>query len=345
MQNWQRVERLIRSRILGSPFVLSNMLTRYEIEGQEHLLAALARRHEKGNGLITVSNHQSLFDDPLILAALLGLRDFTVETKCWWSTPCESNFSPRGKGLAPRFVRYFSDVSNMCFFARAYKGKKVRAPKNYLETLRKRAGDDLVRRLEERAMSLGVDGETYLRGTYTTGAQDKLGPLNQAGMVEAIARINTGDWMHFFPEGGRSRTLDLRKPKKGVGKVMYFCPDAEVLPICFAGMHDVMPVKAKAPRPFQRVVITVGRPLPGSHFEQLRRKPATADTFKALAKAAFGEVEAMWPDTLSWHFNPKARQVVKRHTADLAMERAANDEATYTRLGTTSPHGRPRAQA
>ncbi len=91
---------------------------------------------------------------------------------------------------------------------------------------------------------------------------------------------------------------------------------------------------------------SIGRPLPGSYFEELRRQPAEPEAFKALARAAFGEVEAMWPDTLSWYFNPKDRAVVKRHTADLAIaERAASNDGPFAELGAGSPHGRSRAQA
>ena len=52
--------------------MLSNFLTRYEIHGKEHLLAALERKQRTGHGIITISNHQSLFDVPMFGAVAAG---------------------------------------------------------------------------------------------------------------------------------------------------------------------------------------------------------------------------------------------------------------------------------
>lgn len=343
MANWRRTERLVRSRILGSPFVAANLLTRFEIFGRENLLAALARRHDSGRGLITISNHQSLFDDPLVHMALLGIEKFTVESKCWWSSPCQANFNPRGKSLGARFTRYFSDVSNMVFFARRHKqGGRIPLPERYLEELGHRGGRELVERVEARAMSLGVDGETYLRTFLTPGDPAALDAINQAAMVEACARINTGDWMHFFPEGGRSRNLDLRTPKRGVGKVIYHCPDADVIPICFCGMHDVMPVGARLPRPLKRVAVFVGRPVPRRYLDALRRQPPSLATFDGVTKVAWASVAAMWPDALARYFDPNAR-VASTHRNTEAWIEAPEVPAPAQRQLRRVPRRRRRA--
>ena len=78
MEKWQRYERLIRSTILATTFVASRFGNRFDIEGQEHLDRALARRKRTGRGLITISNHLSLFDDPLMLYAPLRPKNFSV---------------------------------------------------------------------------------------------------------------------------------------------------------------------------------------------------------------------------------------------------------------------------
>ena len=299
MKTWQRRERLIRSKILALPFVASKLLTRFDIEGREHLERALARRKRTGRGLITISNHLSLFDDPLVMIAILGINNFTVETKEWFSTPCESNFSPRGKSLGSRFVRYFSDVSNMVFFARPSKKRKIVLPESYMEAMDQRGGADLRQRIEAQAMLNNQDGEAWLRNFLTPGDSDHLAPLNQPGMMEACSRISTGDWLHFFPEGGRSRTLDLRPPKRGVGKVLYHCDDVDVVPICFYGTQDLMPVGAKLPRMLRSVAVTVGQPVPARRLQALRRAAPSPEAYQAMVDGAWESVKSLRASTFA----------------------------------------------
>lgn len=296
MADLNRIERLIRSQILAVPFVLTNLATRFEVHGRENLFRALERRRHTGQGLVTISNHQSLFDDPLLLASLLGIKDFNVESKCWWSTPCASNFSPKGDDPKARFVRYFSDVSNMVFFSRpAKKGAVVEVPSSYLEELIKRRNINLLERVMERASDMGMGGESFLRRFLTEGSPIQMAPLNQMGMIEACARVSLGDWLHFFPEGGRSRTLDLRPPKRGPGKVIYHSPQAEVIPFCFCGMQDVMPVKKRLPRPFKRVVVLVGEPVDAGRLAMIRQQEATPAAYAELVRTCWEPIENLWP--------------------------------------------------
>ncbi len=82
MHRLQRLERRARSQLFAAPFVLTNLMTRYEIDGSENLEAALRRSDEQpGTGIISVSNHLSLFDDPLLFAELLGLKNLHEEAK------------------------------------------------------------------------------------------------------------------------------------------------------------------------------------------------------------------------------------------------------------------------
>jgi 1-acyl-sn-glycerol-3-phosphate acyltransferase len=300
MRTWEQRERLVRSTVLGTPFTLSNLMTRFEFHGRQRLLQAVERSRRTGKGLITVSNHQSLFDDPMVLSALLGIADLSVESKIWYSTPCQTNFSPKGKSFKARFVRYFSDVSNMVFFTRpAKKGTVVEVPESYLEAMHHRGGDPLTQRIKARASLFRNNGEDYLRRFVTPGDPARMAPLNQAGMVEACARINTGDWLHFFPEGGRSRDLKLRSPKRGVGKVIYHCDHAEVVPFCFYGMDQVLPIGAALPRPFKRVVVSVGEPIPTEMFTDIRRMGPTPEAYQALTREIWAPIEALREPTLA----------------------------------------------
>ena len=332
MNSWRQFERLMRSRVLSSPFLLTKLLTRFEIEGREHLEQALARQRLTGQGLVTISNHLSLFDDPLMLFALMGGHDYNVETKRWWSTPCESNFNPRGKGFGPSFVRYFGDVSNMVFFARpSKKGRKMPVPSCYVKAIKQRGGPQLVQRISDHAGQLGLDAETYLRRFVTLGVGDAMAPLNQAGMVEACARIETGDWLHFFPEGTRSRTLELKRPKRGVGKIIYHCADVDVLPICFYGTQDIMPVGAKFPRPFKRVVVSVGEPIPAARLAELRRRTPCPETYQAVTEAAFESVHQLRVPTLARYLQgqqqPAAAPVPVQDTTQLQVKWAEQLQA------------------
>ncbi len=299
-----RLERLLRSRCIGYAFSLINKLTRYEIVGGENLKAAVARSKERGTGLITISNHVSLFDDPLVIAEVLGLKTFDEQNKIWHSTPCATNFSPSGKGLWARFVRYFSDVASMVFMERIAKGARpAPLPDSFSEVLRARArdADAVLAELENRS---GRPAEEILRGFLTPGGKE-VASLNQLGMIEACARVNAGGWLHFFPEGGRSRSLELRRPRRGVGKVIAHCPEAEVLPLCFYGMQDVLPVGKVRPRFFQRVVVSVGEPVPAARLEAARRAPAGKERYKDAIEAAWQSVVELRPDTLARYLGEK----------------------------------------
>ncbi len=320
----RRTERLVRSTILATPFMATNLLTHYEIAGRRHLEAALAQRARSGCGLVTISNHLSLFDDPMVLFKLLGIRHYSVESKCWWSTPCESNFSPSGSSSKDRFVRYFSDVSNMVFFARRGKlRKQVELVSEYAAIFEKRGGPELMSHLEAAAAREGQDVETWLRRFVTLGHQQHNAALNQVGMIEACARIATGDWLHFFPEGGRARTLHLRAPKKGVGKVLYHSEGAIILPICFYGMQDVWPVNATLPRLFKRVVVTIGEPVSSRQLAPLRAQQPGPEAFQALVDEAWESVSALRLTTLARYLGTAQAENMLRTDTPAAAAPAA----------------------
>jgi 1-acyl-sn-glycerol-3-phosphate acyltransferase len=308
-----------RSRFVGGAFNLINLFTRYDVEGREHLMDAVARAKAAGRGLVTVSNHVSLFDDPMVLIAVLKLRNFNVETKCWWSTACASNFNPQGPGLGARFTRWFNEVSNMVFMERAHKGcKALELPPSLLDVIGPKLGWRRRELLEERARRQGTVPETILRSYVTSRPGQTPTSLDQNGMLEACTRVNLGDWLHFFPEAGRSRNLSLRPARPGVGKVIYHSPDAEVVPLCFYGSQDVLPVGALVPRPFQRVVVSVGKPLNASILASLRRGPATVESFSELSKFAMTGIAALRPAVL-------ARYLGAQQAFDLLAEEQAEE--------------------
>ena len=324
-----------RSYFVGNSFNLINLLTRYDVEGREHLFEAVERAAARGRGLITVSNHLSLFDDPMVLIAVLKLYNFNVETKCWWSTACASNFNPKGNGLGARVARWFNEVSNMVFMARSYKGcKAVELPDSLADLLRSRVGWQRMELLEAKARERGLGTEEYLRSFVTARQGEHVTSLDQAGMLEACARINVGDWLHFFPEAGRSRNLSLRPARPGVGKVIYHTPEAEVVPLCFYGTQDVLPVGAVVPRPFQKVVVSVGKPVSGPVLESLRRGPATVETFSEISRFAMSGVAALRPSVLARYMGAQAAFDL---LAEESAEEALAAQATESKAPATQP--------
>lgn len=177
-----------------SRFILTRMNS-LEIEGMERFNALKERG---GRGLLTYSNHVTLFDDPLL----------------------PSNFD------LPRYeeIRWCAaDALN--FFGSA--------PKAWLFTVGK--GVPIV-----RGSGLGQTGFRFMRD-----------------------RLGEGEWVHIFPEGGRTRDPQalMRHPfKSGIGRLI-----AETRPILLPfyhhGMQGVLPIGAKTPGRGNTVRLVFGEPI------------------------------------------------------------------------------------
>ena len=327
----------LQGQLAGLPFTLLARVCRWEIDGAERLLAA-AREHQRtGRGLVTVSNHVSLFDDPLVFVPLLGIKDLNELSKCWYSTACADNFNPSGGSLRARVVRRFSEVSNMVFMSRAHKRghSAVEADPQSLVG----DGQDVrfAQRVGERAKALGVEPGRYPLGFFTPagpgGDQARCEALNQAGMIEACMRVDSGDWLHFFPEGGRSRDLSLRPARAGVGKVL-FHTDPLVVPFCLYGTERVLPVGAKLPAVGQRIVIHVGEPVPASAFAALRTRAPSVATYQALADVAMGHVASLRPRVLEQYLGAHRAAEILASEAIAQEALQARPEASTLRAAT-----------
>ncbi|KAJ8752475.1 hypothetical protein K2173_004763 [Erythroxylum novogranatense] len=93
--------------------------------------------------------------------------------------------------------------------------------------------------------------------------------IYQKGMDMAIAKLNSGGWVHIFPEGSRSRDggKTMGSAKRGVGRLVL---DADTLPIVVpfvhTGMQEIMPIGANFPRIGKTVTVLVGDPI---HLDDL----------------------------------------------------------------------------
>lgn len=93
--------------------------------------------------------------------------------------------------------------------------------------------------------------------------------IYQKGMDMAIAKLNSGSWVHIFPEGSRSRDggKTMGSSKRGVGRLIL---DADtvplVIPFAHTGMQEIMPIGATLPRIGKRVTVLLGDPI---HFDDI----------------------------------------------------------------------------
>ncbi|KAJ4845123.1 hypothetical protein Tsubulata_038389 [Turnera subulata] len=93
--------------------------------------------------------------------------------------------------------------------------------------------------------------------------------IYQKGMDMAIAKLNSGGWVHIFPEGSRSRDggKTIGSAKRGVGRLVL---DADTIPIVIPfvhiGMQEIMPIGASLPKIGKTVTVLVGDPI---HFDDL----------------------------------------------------------------------------
>lgn len=318
----------LRSRMFALPFMFVNETTSWEFSGQDRLIAAIEEHQRTGQGLITVSNHVSLFDDPLVFLALLNMRAPSEDTKCWYSTACADNFNPRGKSMGARITRYFSEVSNIVFLSRAHKRAEQSVQgEDPVQAVLDRVDDRLHEMMQRRSASLGLSMENYIQTFFTPWGQgvspQRVQTFNQSGLLEACVRVDAGDWVHFFPEGGRSRDLHLRKARPGVGKVLYHAAQARVLPVCFYGTQDIMPVGGKLPVPGKTVHVKVGDPIEPSALEHLRRRPESLETYQSLSSLAMDHIADLRPEVLARYLGRE--QAARLLLEEAQMERAMTD--------------------
>jgi monolysocardiolipin acyltransferase len=177
-----------------SRFVMTRM-NDLRVDGLSQLQAT---RERSGRGLLTFSNHVSMFDDPWLICCF-GLPEY--EEIRWVAADAKNFFSSRLKGA---------------FFSA---GKCV----------------PVVR-------GLGLD---------------------QPGFAFLEARLREGDWVHLFPEGGRTRNEDgrMKMPfKPGIGRLID-AAEPVVLPFFHTGMGKVLPLGKSWPRRGNAVDVRFGEPV------------------------------------------------------------------------------------
>lgn len=204
LQHWRPNKRwyhpfLCASVVHTSRFVLGRMnrLSFIDKENWDGLFSGPQKTwsREDGRGLLSFSNHVSLFDDPLITSNLGTMSYQHVR----WIAADHKNF-------------FGSNLKGMLYSA----GKCV----------------------------------PIIRG----------GGLIQPGFDFLVDRLRKGDWVHIFPEGGRTRDLlgRLQLPLKiGIGKLIHEA-NPVVIPFYHYGMQELLPIGKAIPQKGKQIRLRFG---------------------------------------------------------------------------------------
>ena len=211
----------ICSIVKGVSMGVMRGLNRLTFIDRHHWETAFAQQER---GVLTFSNHVSLFDDPLLIANLGRTK---YEELRWIGADDHNFFGTPVKGFV-------------------YSAGKV-VPLN--------------------------------RG----------GGLNQPGFDHLLERLRLGDWVHIFPEGGRTRdpkALLKKTFKRGIGKLIEGAQPI-ALPFYHYGMHKILPIGAKLPQGGNNIQVRFGAPVNTDNkwLEQFPQ-PTTAERWDAMAEWA-----------------------------------------------------------
>lgn len=185
---------IARTVITGSRFV-TRVMNRLDAEGREHLESV---RERAGRGLLTISNHVSLYDDPLLTSNFVSMS------------------YDRIRWVGADAINFFGSAVKAWFFN---SGRVV----------------------------------PIVRG----------GGINQPGMQFLRDRLAEGEWVHMFPEGGRTRDPEgrmLPELKNGTGWLIAQTKPL-VLPFYHHGMMGILPVGSGLPRFGKRVRLAFDTPI------------------------------------------------------------------------------------
>lgn len=100
------------------------------------------------------------------------------------------------------------------------------------------------------------------------------GDKSQSALDTAAHVLERGELFGIFPEGTRSRDGVLHKGRTGAARLalQIGCP---IYPVGIVGTDAIQPPGAKAPKPFKRCSITIGRPVRPERYRD-RREPHLA---------------------------------------------------------------------
>ncbi|MEI0567361.1 lysophospholipid acyltransferase family protein [Brachyspira pulli] len=73
-------------------------------------------------------------------------------------------------------------------------------------------------------------------------------------------RLKNNTSVVIYPEGTRSETGEIKKPKRGILKITERCPDVEVLPVVIYGTRSIMKARTMTIHPFKKIKVRFLKP-------------------------------------------------------------------------------------
>jgi len=117
--------------------------------------------------------------------------------------------------------------------------------------------------------------------------------------VGAIFRMATAlrnGTMTLFPEGTRTRDGSIGKARGGAG-LLILENQPTVIPVCIDGMNKMLPIGSIAPRLFQRIYVSYGKPMDlSSFYSQEKSREVSGKVMEAVMdriREMQGEINAL----------------------------------------------------
>ncbi|KAF2027947.1 hypothetical protein EK21DRAFT_70829 [Setomelanomma holmii] len=252
-------------------------LSRVETHGMEEFLRLLDEREDVGarqRGLITVSNHISVMDDPLIWGILPVGYLFDPDNLRWGLGSYDLCFT--NKGLSTFFTlgqtlpthRSMHSQHGGLFQPTITQAIRLLSRGPFLHE-----NSPPQRPTTSPKSPDLIDPFTEGHLTFSTNGQDTF-PAPSAYLTRRHA------WVHIFPEGMIHQTEDriMRYFKWGVSRLILESePMPDIVPIFIEGfdeiMHETRTFPRFIPRPFKNVRVTFGERLDAEEaFGDLRRR-------------------------------------------------------------------------
>ncbi|EPS38299.1 hypothetical protein H072_7920 [Dactylellina haptotyla CBS 200.50] len=294
--------------LLSKAFLFGLSTTR--VQGLENLTRILDRRVQPGtpesqNALITVSNHTSVMDDPIIWG-VLPFRHLLAPANLRWTLGshdiCFKNqfttaFFNNGQVLPTYRLRHsphgglFQPVINKTLLMLTPPPLRDRlATSNLISTFASRAttateySSEFPTAVSDPGSAKIVGSESRSPTTATTAPTGADSPPASSFSASASADTSTlitkpPIWLHIFPEGQiyQHPTLQMRYFKWGIARYILELPQPPIiLPMFFSGMQNVLHEKRKFPRFIPRagkqINITFGEAVPLERWDKVRTR-------------------------------------------------------------------------
>ena len=89
----------------------------------------------------------------------------------------------------------------------------------------------------------------------------KRGTVGAAKSIDDMEeRLKSNTSIIIYPEGTRSDSGEIKKPKRGILKIAERCPDIPVLPVVICGTRNIMKARSLKVSPFRKITIRFLKP-------------------------------------------------------------------------------------